>query len=93
MIRCQYDADTWVFQMDRHIRRPYHDAVSVTPAGIPFLRPELVLLYKALRAEPKDHADFDTAREHLTLDDRRWLAEAIQNIGGCDHAWLSMLRA
>lgn len=92
VIRSQYDGDTWVFQMDRSVRRPYADAVALTAEGIPYLRPELALLYKALTARPRDHEDFHAAAPSLTHAVRAWLAETLSVLAGADHPWLASLR-
>ena len=54
---------------------------------MPFLRPEIVLLYKSRDAGPNDHADFDRAAPLLDPESRSWLREALQrHVSG--HRWL-----
>ena len=83
---------TWVFRRDERIRRPYVDAVARTAAGIPYLRPELVLLFKAKSAESKDQLDFDTVRPLLAREDRAWLADALGLVHP-GHRWITELAA
>jgi len=93
VIRSQYDCDTWVFQLDRSVRRPYDAAVGATSDAIPYLRPELVLLYKALSPkEKKNDGDFRASTGSLTRSEQRWLADTLAVIAGPDHPWLSRLR-
>jgi hypothetical protein len=53
--------------------------------GIPYLAPELVLLFKAKHVRHKDQADFDLTIPHLTRAQRSRLAEllAIVHPGTC----------
>jgi hypothetical protein len=41
-----------------------------SPDGIPYLAPELVLLFNAKHARAKDQADFDGIVPHLTVTQR-----------------------
>ena len=50
------------------------EVIRRSPAAIPYLAPELVLLFKARHARPKDQADFDATVPHLTAAQRRTLA-------------------
>ena len=72
---------TWVFKRDERIRRPMGQAIVRTRDGIPYLRPEAALLYKAPRhdgaSRPKDEADFAAVSPHLSADARHWLAAAL----------------
>ncbi len=58
--------------------------------GIPVLRPEGVLLYKAKACRPKDQADFATCLPHLSTDARAWLSEALEVVYP-GHPWLRAL--
>jgi GNAT superfamily N-acetyltransferase len=86
---------TWVFKRDDRIRRPMGQAVARTRDGIPYLRPEAVLLYKAhLRggvARPQDEADFAAVSPHLADDEREWLAAALDTVYP-NHPWRDALR-
>ena len=46
--------------------------------GVPYLRPELVLLFKAKNLRPKDDADFTSILPSLGAHATGWLLEAIQ---------------
>lgn len=91
VIRSQYDGDTWVFQFDRSIRRAYVDAVAFTADGIPYLRPELVLLYKAVLLGERNQADFDASVDALGAAARRCLADSLNDVAGPGHPWLAQL--
>ncbi|MCB4770307.1 amino acid transporter [Ancylobacter sp. Lp-2] len=70
----------WVYKRDPSIHCPRAEAVDTTPTGIPYLKPAIVLLFKARHRRPKDEADFARAVPRLTAEERRrlkgWLAYA-----------------
>jgi hypothetical protein len=66
------DAATWVFRRDATIRRPRADIIGRTNEGIPYLRPEGVLLYKAKATRPKDTVDFQACAPLMDPDARMW---------------------
>ena len=84
--------DTWIWRRDERIRRPYAEVVLRTADGIPFMRPELALLFKARDPREKDDADFSRAAPLLPPDDRTWLAETVAGLYGETHRWLDTLR-
>jgi hypothetical protein len=56
--------------------------------GIPYLVPEIVLLFKAKHsAEAKNQADFDAMLPLLSDDARGWLGRALLRIHP-GHAWI-----
>jgi GNAT superfamily N-acetyltransferase len=81
------DPTTWVYRRDERLRAPYPRMVAHDGDGVPYLRPEAALLYKAKRPRPKDEADFAAAIPRLDAGARRWLAGALPP----DHAWLARL--
>jgi hypothetical protein len=58
--------------------------------GIPYLRPELVLLFKAKHARPKDQRDFDETIPHMTPAQRQTLGELLARARP-GHHWLASL--
>ncbi|UPT42208.1 hypothetical protein, partial [Streptomyces sp. WAC00303] len=66
VFREPHDGDIWICRRDETIRLPYSEIVHHTQDGIPYLAPELVLLFKAKHARPKDRRDFDATVPHLT---------------------------
>jgi hypothetical protein len=67
VFREPHEGGTWICRRDEALRLPYDRIIERTPDGIPYLLPELVLLFKAKAVRPKDQADFDAA---LPLLDR-----------------------
>jgi len=59
VFREPWEGDMWVCRRDPSIRRPVADVIERDPTGIPYLAPEIVLLFKAKHAaRDKDAADF-----------------------------------
>ena len=90
MFREPHDGDTWICRRDQAIRLPYSDIIRRTRSGIPYLAPELVLLFKAKHARPKDQADFDATVPHMTPAQRETLAELLGRAHP-GHRWLGAL--
>ncbi len=51
------DEETWMYRRDPSVRVPWPDAVLHTSDGIPYLAPELQLLFKSKAPRPKDDVD------------------------------------
>jgi GNAT superfamily N-acetyltransferase len=83
---------TWIFRRDDRIRRPLARAVDRTRDGLPYLRPESVLLYKAAARRPKDEADFAAVAPDLDTGSARWLAEALA-IAYPGDPWIAALKS
>ncbi len=77
----------WVSRRDPSIRLPYAELIEHTAGGIPYARPEVVLLFKAKDARPKDESDLAAVLPHLGLERRRLLAEWIALVHP-GHFWL-----
>jgi hypothetical protein len=90
VFREPHDGDTWICRHDETIRLPYSDIIHHTQDGIPYLAPELVLLFKAKHARPKDQADFDATVPHLTSRQHVSLAELLARAHP-GHRWLGDL--
>jgi hypothetical protein len=90
VFREPHDGDTWICRHDQTIRLPYTDIIRHTRNGIPYLAPELVLLFKAKHARPKDQADFDATVPHMTPAQRETLAELLARAHP-GHRWLGAL--
>lgn len=58
--------DLWIYKRDRTLRMARSDAVHVSQAGIPYLAPTIVLLFKAKSCREKDRKDFDLCRKRLS---------------------------
>ena len=79
----------WRSRRDPRITRPVADIGHRTGAGVPYLRPEIQLFYKAKGRRPKDEIDFSAALPLLGMAERGWLQDAITLTSGVEHPWLS----
>jgi hypothetical protein len=75
----------WLFRRDHRIRRPLVAAFPSTQ-GIPYLAPEIVLLYKSKAPATKDDDDFASVLPHLAAEQRAWLHEALR-LTAPGHRW------
>jgi hypothetical protein len=82
--------DEWVYRRDPSIRMPMVDALR-RHDGIPYLQPEIQLLYKAPGLREKDRADFAVTLPHLDERRRSWLRDALLNTLDT-HPWIEALR-
>lgn len=90
VFREPHDGDTWICRRDESIRFPYGEIIRQTKDGIPYLVPELVLLFKAKHARPKDQADFDATLPHLGAAQRETLTKLLARVHP-GHRWLAGL--
>ncbi|MEU6801098.1 nucleotidyltransferase domain-containing protein [Streptomyces neyagawaensis] len=88
VFREPHDGDTWICRRDERVRLPYSDIVHHTQDGIPYLAPELVLLFKAKHVRRKDQADFDATVPHMTSAQRETLAELLARVHP-GHPWIA----
>jgi hypothetical protein len=77
----------WVFRRDPTVVLPFDEAIWER-AGVRYLRPEIVLAYKAKLARPKDDADLARAWPLLDTSRRTWLLDAVARLHP-DHPWLA----
>ena len=82
--------DQWIFRRTAQIHGPLATLGRVTRDGIPYLAPEIQLLYKAKGLRPKDEADFARTLPALDGQSRQWLAQSLALVHP-GHAWLTKL--
>lgn len=84
------DGETWVFRRDETIRRARSQMIATTAEGVPYLKPEGVLLYKAKEARAKDERDFRVCLPLMEAAARAWLRDALARTHPC-HPWIGEL--
>ena len=78
----------WIYRRNSAITMPL-ERIGFHPLwGLPYLAPEIVLLFKAKHLEARDRIDFENAIPALSLDARRWLRGAIEKTHP-GHEWLN----
>ncbi|CAG0936921.1 hypothetical protein TFLX_05818 [Thermoflexales bacterium] len=85
----------WHYRRDPAVVRQLDRAVLSTAQGIPFLAPELVLLFKSKntsnqKERSQDQFDFEAAFAHLEPERRAWLRWALLATNP-EHPWIEQL--
>jgi hypothetical protein len=86
------DGQVWEFRRQPQVRRPLSELTRQTALGIPYLAPEVQLLYKARSPRPRDADDFRQVAPQLDAPARKWLQEALRMTDPA-HTWLPILDA
>jgi len=83
----------WVYKREKSIRRSKEEIFYQTNEGVPYLRPEIQLLYKAGSSEirEKDNTDFKNTLPYLLLKEKEWLRTSLTRQFPEGHAWLESL--
>jgi hypothetical protein len=63
---------SWVYRRNDTVTRAL-DAIGMHRNGVPFFRPEIVLLYKSSERSPKNDADFAAVEPRLSQAAALWL--------------------
>jgi hypothetical protein len=90
VFREPHEGDTWLCRRDQTITRPFSDLIKHTPGGVPYVAPEVALLFKAKHCRPKDEHDFAGALPLLDPQARSWLIDALHRVHP-GHPWLAVL--
>ncbi|GAA2661399.1 hypothetical protein [Paractinoplanes durhamensis] len=88
VMREPHDGNVWISRRNERLRRPYPEIVRTSPDGIPYLSPDVGLLFKAKYRRPKDEADFALLAPVLTAAERAWLDDALDLVEP-GHPWRS----
>lgn len=91
LLLSEADGDVWSFKRDARVRRPV-SSLAAPGVALPILAPEIVLLHKAARLEPRDEDDARAALPVLAPGAARWLRDALR-VAHPGHAWLRRLPA
>lgn len=78
---------TWIYRRDPTIQLDWDRAVLHTVDGLPYLAPELQLLYKSKEPRPKDDVDASHVIPALDVRRREWLVHLL----AADHPWQRLL--
>jgi hypothetical protein len=81
------DEVNWIYRRDTSLRVPWDEAVLRTTSGVPYLAPELQLLFKSKNVRDKDDVDARHVIPLLAPERVRRLAAVIP----ADHAWRALL--
>jgi hypothetical protein len=77
----------WVYRRDPMITRTWEEAVLHTPDAVPYLAPDLQLLFKSKDVRPKDDEDAARVIPELDADARAFLQTNLPP----DHPWQELI--
>jgi hypothetical protein len=80
----------WIYRRQRQIQCPLEIAIRHSSQGIPYLSPEIQLLYKSHRTREADQMDFEHIAPKLDRRSRSWLMDCLQMTDPA-HLWLPAL--
>jgi hypothetical protein len=85
--------DDWVYRRENSINQPKSSIYLRTSDGIPYLKPEIQLLYKAgsSKIREKDFKDFKTILPFLSTQEKNWLKHSLQKQFSKGHTWIEYL--
>lgn len=90
VFREPHEGGTWICRRDDTLRLPYDTVFERTADGIPYVAPELVLLFKAKAVRPKDQRDFDGVLPLLGTERRNRLGGWLERVHP-GHPWLAVI--
>ena len=82
--------DEWFFRRNPIIRGKISELGLITDSGIPYLKPEIQLMYKAKKKIlQKDKLDFQNTIDKLDYNSLIWLINALQKQFAENHLWIN----
>lgn len=81
----------WLYRRDPEVSLPLSEVGFETVEGIPYVAPQVELLFKSKSPRSQDEADFTLTVPELPPAARRWLASAISRADP-HHPWLARLQ-
>jgi hypothetical protein len=81
--------DSWVYRRKPAVTMRVDEIGGFTD-GLPYLRPEIVLLYKSKSPRPVDELDFRAVLGALDRKSAKWLADSLEECSP-GHRWLDHL--
>jgi hypothetical protein len=84
------EGEDWVYGPDERIRLPLVALGIETADGVPYVRPEVVLLHRAAESDPSDDADVRAVADRLSSVGRTWLLDALSTAHP-GHRWIGQL--
>lgn len=82
----------WVSNRDPSMTFTFEGSTWRDATGIPYVRPEITLVYKAKQLEARHDRDFEAAWRLLDANARDWLQETLERLHP-KHPWLNRMAA
>lgn len=86
----EIESGLWRYRRNPAVTRSTDEMALMSDDGVPFLAPEIVLLFKAKLMRAWDHVDFDTVAPSMGRDRRSWLRDALES-SHPGHRWITEL--
>jgi Aminoglycoside-2''-adenylyltransferase len=80
----------WIYRRNPKVRMPISRMGFHPLWGLPYVAPEIVLLFKSSDMQSHDRLDFSNVLPALSADARRWLRDALET-SPPRHEWLNLL--
>lgn len=90
VFRDLHDGEQWICRRDAAITMPWSTVARTSATGTPYLIPEVVLLFKAKHARPKDLADLRATMPAMDAAQLTWLRTSIERVHP-GHDWLPLV--
>jgi hypothetical protein len=90
IFREPHNGSEWLCRRNESIRMPYSQLICYSRDGIPYMSPEVALLFKAKGLREKDQVDFDEVLPLLSPRQIDWLRENLELLHP-GHVWLRAL--
>ncbi|MFC0522132.1 nucleotidyltransferase domain-containing protein [Pontibacillus salicampi] len=84
-------ANDWCFRRKTDIKLSLDQVWGYSDMNIPFLQPEIVLLYKMKNTKEKDSVDFETVLPYLPMGKMQWLLAAMKRLHPT-HPWVKIVQ-
>jgi len=87
------EQQSWIYRREKSIRRRLEDIFLRTDDEIPYLRPEIQLLYKggSSKVREKDFQDLQIMLPYLLPEQRDWLKMTLKRQFPTGHSWLDYI--
>ncbi|ERI10784.1 nucleotidyltransferase domain-containing protein [Aneurinibacillus aneurinilyticus] len=87
------EQQSWIYRREKSIRRRLEDIFLRTDEEIPYLRPEIQLLYKggSSNIREKDFKDLQIMLPYLLSEQRDWLRMTLKRQFPTGHSWLDYI--
>jgi len=86
VFRDPHNGSEWICRRDERIRLPYEELICYSGKGIPYMSPEVVLLFKAKGPREKDQMDFEGVLPLLSPQQIDWLRVNLELVHP-GHVW------
>jgi hypothetical protein len=90
VFRDPHNGSEWICRRDERIRLPYAQLICYSEKGIPYMSPEVALLFKAKHLREKDQVDFEGVLPLLSPQQIDWLRVNLELVHP-GHVWAKAL--